>query len=271
LKEQIVMDISTAVLTGYKPDPVQMLRAYRKEIRYELLKLVRERGFLISLIGFPVVFFVLFGLANRNTMYQGETVARYLLANYSCFGTLGAAFIGIGVGLAYDRGRGWLELKRAGPMPTPAYLLAKLVASIVFGFLITAVLMGIGMATTNMHISPADALHLFGVIAGGALAFASMAVFAGLLLPPNSAAALANLIYLPLSLCGGLWMPIEVLPKWLQTFAHFLPSFYFSRLALHALGYVDEPEITAWLILAGYAGVFSVASVWVFRKHESQR
>ena len=103
------------------------------------------------------------------------------------------------------------------------------------------------------------------------MAFASIGVFAGLLMPPSSAASLINFIHLPLSLCGGLWMPLEVLPNWLQSLAHVLPSYYFSRLALHALGYFDESESLAWLIFAAYAIVFSVLSAWVFRRQESAK
>jgi len=38
---------------------------------------------------------------------------------------VGAALFGIGVGLAADLGAGWLDLKRASPMPPLAYVLAK--------------------------------------------------------------------------------------------------------------------------------------------------
>ena len=247
------------------------LRAYFKEIQYMLLKLVRERGFAFSVIGFPVVFFLLFGLANRNELFHGHPVARYLVVSYSCFGAMGAAFFAVGVGLAYERGHGWLELKRISPMPTAAYLFSKIFASIVFALVIVAVLITIGLATTNMRISILEGLHLAVVIAGGVVAFASMGVLAGLLIPPSSAASTINFIYLPLSLCGGLWMPIEALPNWLQSFARLLPSYYYSRLGLHALGYFDESETVGWLVLAGYAIVFTIASAIVFRKQEAAR
>ncbi len=262
---------TTAPLTGRDPGLGLALRACFKETQYELLKLLRERSFTLSIVGFPLVFFFLFGISNRNVMFHGYTVARYLVASYSCFGAMGAAFFGIGAGMAYERGLGWLELKRAGPMPAPAYLLSKLVASIVFGIAIALLLIGIGSAATDMHITLLEGLHLLFVIAGGVLAFASMGVMAGLLMPANSAAGLINFIYLPLSLCGGLWMPLEALPHWLQAFAHVLPSYYFSRLALHALGYFHESETAAWLILIAYAAVFTVASGYILRTQDSRK
>ncbi len=262
---------TTAPIISRDPGLGLAFRAYVKETQYELLKLLRERSFTFSIIGFPLVFFFLFGISNRNVMFHGHTVARYLVASYSCFGSMGAAFFGIGAGMAYERGLGWLELKRAGPMPAPAYLVSKLIASIAFGIVITLLLIGIGSAATNMHITLFEGLHLLLVIAGGILAFASMGVTAGLLMPANSAAGLINFIYLPLSLCGGLWMPLEALPHWLQAFAHLLPSYYFSRLALHALGYFNESETTAWLVLIAYSAVFTVASVYILRTQDSRK
>ena len=180
----------------FEPSFEQTVRAYVKETRYELVKLLREGSFTFSIIGFPIVFFLLFGISNKHVMFHGHTVARYLVASYACFGSMGAAFFGIGAGMAHERGLGWLELKRAGPMPTPAYLVSKLVTSVLFGIVITLILMGIGIPTTGMHIGFAEAVHLLVVISGGVLAFASMGVLAGLLMPANSAAGLINFIYL---------------------------------------------------------------------------
>jgi len=264
---------TTTVLPVFDIEPTfgQSFRAYLKETKYELVKLMRERSFTFSIIGFPIVFFFLFGVSNKSEMFHGYTVARYLLASYACFGSMGAAFFGIGAGMAHERGLGWLELKRAGPMPTPAYLVSKLAASVAFGIIITLILMAIGIPLTGMHISLFQAAHLLLVISGGVVSFASMGVLAGLLMPANSAAGLINFIYLPLSLCGGLWMPLEALPNWLQAFAHVLPSYYFSRLAFHALGYFNDSELVGWAIIAAYTAVFTIASAWVFRHQDAKQ
>jgi len=79
-----------------------------------------------------------------------------------------------------------------------------------------------------------------------------------------------NLVYLPLSFCGGLWMPIETLPHWLQLIAHGLPSFWFSRLALRTLGYSDSSALLAWTLLASYAVVFLLIAAFIFRRQEAQ-
>src|SRR5271165_48544 len=110
----------------------------RQEIRYEFLKMLRLRAFSLSVVGFPVMFYLLFGVANRHTDF-----ARYLLASYSCFGMVGASLFGLGAGIAGERVQGWLELKQASPMPRLAYLAAKTVSCAVFALFIVMMLIAI--------------------------------------------------------------------------------------------------------------------------------
>jgi ABC-2 type transport system permease protein len=249
----------------------QLLSIYLKEARYELLRLVRDKSYLLSIIGVPVGLFLLFGVANGRAELHGYPLARYLISSYACFGSMGAAMFGIGAGLAYERGHGWLELKRASPMPNFAYLFAKLIAALAFGELITTMLLLIAATVIDLQMSAWNIVHFMLAIAGGVTAFASIGMFVGLLLAPSSAAGMINLIYLPLALCGGLWMPLEVLPEWFQAIAPLLPSYHFSRLTLHTLGYFNDPEARSWAMLVGYAVVFALAGASVFRRQEVSR
>ena len=69
------------------------------------------------------------------------------------FGAMGSSLFGIGAGLALERGHGWLEMKRASPMPAAAYLLAKLCVSITFAVGITILLMILESAMAGVHIT----------------------------------------------------------------------------------------------------------------------
>ena len=238
---------------------------YGREMAAELTKLLRNRAYSIAVAGFPVIFYVMFGTMNRHVGPQGDAIARYMLAGYSCFGAMGAALFGIGNGLAFERSHGWLELKRASPMPAGAYLTAKLAASIVFSLAITLLLAAVGpLVFGHRFFTFAELAQLLVMIAGGAIPFASMGLLFGLLIPPSAGPGFVNLIYLPLSFLGGLWWPVEQLPHVLQVFAHVLPSYWFSRIALHALGQGSGAAWTAYAVLAGYtvASLGLSAKVW---------
>jgi ABC-2 type transport system permease protein len=122
----------------------------------------------------------------------------------------------------------------------------------------------------GVQISAVEALRLLVVVTIGVVPFASLGLLLGLLMPANAAPGVINLVYLPLSFCGGLWMPIESLPHWLQSLAHCLPSFWFSRLALRSLGYSSSSPLVAWAWLAGYTILFLLAAAFIFRRQEAQ-
>src|ERR1700753_2155612 len=127
------------------------LRIFATEARYEFLRALRTRTYSLSVLGFPLMFYILFGLLmNRGEHIHGMAVSRYLLGGYAVFGAVSAALFGVGVGLAADLNAGWLELKRASPMPPLAYLLAKCTMAMCFGLIIVCILTAVGMIFGNV-------------------------------------------------------------------------------------------------------------------------
>src|SRR5271157_1542981 len=107
---------------------------YLKEAKYEFLNRLRLRAYSLSTILFPVMFYVLFGLVlnPKDAPVGGTTITTYLIATYGTFGVMGASLFGTASGLAAERGLGWLQVKRASPMPPFAYFFGKLMMSIIF-------------------------------------------------------------------------------------------------------------------------------------------
>ena len=67
------------------------------------------------------MFYVLFGIVlGRDNPANRDETATYLLATMACYGVMGVAMFSFGVGIAMERGQGWLQVKRASPMPLPA-------------------------------------------------------------------------------------------------------------------------------------------------------
>ena len=68
-----------------------------------------------------------------------------------------------------------------------------------------------------------------------------MGLALGYFAKPNSAPAMVNLVYLPMSFCSGLWIPIFMLPKVLQNIAQVLPPYHVAQLALNAIRWARIP------------------------------
>src|ERR1700683_3735885 len=97
--------------------PSHTATIYLKEAKYEFLKNLRLRMYSASVLSFPIMFYVLYGLVlYPKQSLAGAPVPAYLIATYGTFGVMGASLFGTAAGLSSDRGLGWLQGKRARPM-----------------------------------------------------------------------------------------------------------------------------------------------------------
>ena len=264
--------MATSAITHRPPastGSVDTLRIFRKETKYEFLKLLRAKSFSLSTIGFPVMFYVLFGIANRNAFSGNVHIAKYMLGGYACFGLIGAALFGIGVGVASELAAGWLELKRASPMPASAYLVAKCASAVAFGLIIVSILTTIAVSFGGVSLTSAELIKMLGMSIVGSISFASMGLLLALLVPANAAPAIVNLIYLPMSFLSGLWIPLRFMPHWLQGIAPALPTYHLSQLMLSIFGYQDSMSLTThWNALIGFSLLMLGLSWLIFHRRE---
>jgi ABC-2 type transport system permease protein len=250
--------MSTAIIalsnSRIERSPSHTATIYLKEIKYEFLKNLRLRMYTASVLSFPLMFYVLFGLVlNQHQTIAGTSVPTYLIGTYGPFGVMGASLFGTAAGLASDRGLGWLQVKRASPMPPFAYFVAKIVTSMIFSGVVVLALFALGVLFGGVRMPVPLALRALGTLVIGSLPFSAMGLALGYFAGPNSAPPMINLIYLPMSFCSGLWVPIMFLPKVVQQIAHALPPYHLSQLALGIVGGGQhEPNATHWEVLLAF-------------------
>jgi ABC-2 type transport system permease protein len=234
--------------------PAHTLAIYAKEAKYEFLKNLRLRVYTASVISFPLMFYVLFGLVLMSREHiSGVGVPTYLIATYGTFGIMGASLFGTASGLASDRGLGWLQVKRASPMPPFAYFAAKVVLSMIFSTIVVLLLLALGIFFGGVRMPILDMARLIGTLVIGSIPFSAMGLAIGYFAGPNSAPSAINLIYLPLSFCSGLWVPYMFLPKFMQKMALALPPYHLSQLALGVVGAGHhESAIIHWEVLLAF-------------------
>ncbi len=231
------------------------LGIYLKEAKYEFLKNLRLRTYSLSVVMFPVMFYVLFGLVmnSKGAMLGDTRFTTYLIATYGAFGVMGASLFGTAAGLAAERGLGWLQVKRASPMPPPAYFFGKVMMSMIFSVAVVFALLVLGVSLGGVRLSWMEGLRLVSTLVAGALPFCAMGLAIGYFAGPNSATGVINLIYLPLSFLSGLWVPLMFLPKVLRQFAHALPPYHLAQLALSTVGAGQhESNLVHWEFLLGF-------------------
>ena len=249
----------------------QITRIYALETKYEILKSLRLPAYSLPTILFPLVFYGLFGIALGQRSIGPTTMATYLIASYGAFGVIAASLFGFGVGVAVERGQGWMLFKRATPMPVGAYFAAKITVSVLFGVSIVVGLLALGSAFGGVDLPAATWLALVGVLAAGALPFCAFGLAIGSLVGPNSAPAVVNLIYMPASIVSGLWIPIHFLPEVLQRIAVAMPPYHLGQLALNVIGAGrGEPPLLSVAVLVAFTAVSLALARWGFRRDEGK-
>lgn len=266
------MTLTLAVTEGTSPPRRgRSIRPYLLEAKYEILKQLRLPAYVIPTITFPVVFYVMFGLAFGGSQSVGQmSLSAYLLATYGAFGVIGASLFGFGIGVAIERGQGWLQIKRATPMPIGAYFSAKLVMSVLFSTAIVLILLAVA-AVGGTFLGWAQSAALVSVLVAGSIPFCAMGLFLGYATGPNSAPAIANLIYLPLAFASGLWIPVEALPSVVRSIAPWLPPYHLAQLALGVIGGgVGAPPSSHLLALGGFTLIFLLLARIAYQRDEGK-
>ncbi|MGJ8678829.1 ABC transporter permease [Paraglaciecola sp.] len=209
------------------------LKIYWLETKFEWLKTIRNPAFALPAILFPAIFYLFFGVLMNQQDIQAST---YLLVTYGTFGVMGPALFSFGAALAVERSKGWLDIKEASPMPASAQILSRLLVSMIFSTVIIVCLGVIGLFLAQVNITLTQGALLTVILVLGGLPFCLLGLALGMVLKAESAAAVVNAIYLPMAFLSGLWLPITMLPSFLQSFANFLPPYHLSQLALKVTG-----------------------------------
>jgi ABC-2 type transport system permease protein len=243
----------------------RLINAYLQEARAECLRYLRNPGFLLPTLLFPSVFYVMFGifLAHSNS----ADAPRYLLASYGTFGVMAPGLFGFGVSLALERDTGLLTLKRALPMPPGAYLVGKMCMAVLVAAIISIILLCLAtfVAGVSLPVSRIAAFFVLQVL--GVLPFCALGLLIGTLVKGQGAPGVVNLIYLPMAFLSGLWIPLPVLPSFLQSIAPLWPAYHLDRLALSVVGLGEGGDAIHALVLLGFTAVFLLIATRRLRRY----
>ena len=231
----------------------RVLNAYLQETRSEVVRYLRNPGFLVPMLAFSTVFYAMFGIVLNHGHADAE---RYLLASYATFGVMGPGLFGFGVSLGAERDNGLLTLKRALPMPPLAYLLGKMAMAMLMAAIVMTMLLSLGLFVAHVPLSLAQVAAMLATGVFGVLPFCALGMLVGTLVKGQGAPGMVNLVYLPMAFLSGLWMPLSVLPGILGRIAPIWPSWHLNALMQTAAGMRHGGVAIHLSALAGFTATF---------------
>lgn len=202
------------------------LRILLAHFKASLLEIKRQPMYLLSTLVFPSMFFWFFGVPNAKTPES----ALLLSTSFSCYAVLGVLMFQFGVGVAQERNTSWAEYLHLLPMPSWVNLAAKLLSGLVIAVVAINLVFLTGHLSAGLDISISRLLAIELAIILGGIPFGLLGFALGYLCDAKSALPIANLIYLPLSFAGGLWIPPNGLPQIVQDISVYLPTRMYGEL-----------------------------------------
>jgi ABC-2 type transport system permease protein len=219
------------------------------EVRDELYAIIREPAAVFFSIAMPVGFFALFASLWGAEATGGVSAATGMLATFGAFGVISVALQNPGIGVAEDRERGWLQVKRVSPVPISTTLTAKVLSSLPVALGVFAAMSLTAAAMGRFDLDLVTWLQVAAVLLLGSLPFALLGLAVGFSTSGRAAPAVINAIFIPMAVAGGLWMPLEVLPSFVQQIAVVLPTYHVSQAGLGVLfGEAIADHVTALVV-----------------------
>jgi ABC-2 type transport system permease protein len=241
----------------------RLVRAYFVEAKFETLAALRTTGFALPFLVVPVAIYWIFGVViGGNGDGAAQEFADYVFAG---FGVLAAAMPGIfsGVILATEREGRLLQLKRALPLPPGATIVAKVLMSMaVAGGAVTLVAVA-GLLGGKIHLSLPQVAIVWAVLIAGTIPFSAIGLLLGARVSASAAPAWGNLLFLPMVLLSGLFLP---LPEGLKRWVLLWPTFHLDQLALGLAGVEKFTYIPPAMAAAALAGVTVVCGGLAIRR-----
>ncbi len=238
----------------------------RAHVKVQFLDLLRWPGYVVPTVVFPAMFYALFDLPFART--RAEVADATALA-FIAFAIVGVTLYQFGVGIAQERGRPWERYLRTLPAGAGVRFGSRIVTALFFGLLTAAVVAAVARALTPIDLGLVQWLEVVLFSIAGGVPFVLIGVSIGYWSSARAAVPVATAANLLLAYAGGLWMPPQYLPEFVQRISPYLPTRMFADLLWSVTGNGRAPAALAGL--AFYTLIFAIVATIGYRRDERKR
>jgi ABC-2 type transport system permease protein len=220
-------------------------------LRYEALRTLRNRRFMILALGFPLVIYFLIATPNRHETNLGGTgisAPLYLMVGLVTFGTMNA-MLGSGARIAAERSAGWNRQLRITPLKPTTYFRTKVLTGYMLAAM-TMVLLYVAGSALGVSLTVSEWVRMTLLLLVGLIPFAALGILFGHLLTPDSIGPAIGGLTAALSILGGVWFPVTG-HGILHDVALGLPSYWLVQAAHIGVG-GSGWDATGWIVFAAW-------------------
>ena len=230
------------------------MKNMRSLMKVELILMKRQAAYYLLSIGLPSVFYLIF-----SGMMSGSATPTLILQTYlfsmTVFSIMSSAFFSIPSTLQSDKTNNWQKMLQHSPVSMIEYYISKLFSALLTFLLSIVVVFSVGHFVRGVSLPTMDWLIIALIILFGSLVFISMGVLVSLLPSAQLMSVVGNIAYMALAVLGGLWFPLTMFPKWLQSIGKLTPSYQLMQIVSSYLEHREFNAIAALIVLVYTVGV----------------
>ncbi|PZR53338.1 ABC transporter permease [Xylanimonas oleitrophica] len=249
--------------------PLPAARLAWLHLRYQVLETVRVPIAVLGNLLFPALAMFFFVVPQREVAGD-PVVATTAVAGLALFAVCSASLFTYGLGVAEDRQLPFDPFVRSLPVGAAPQLLARIGTGAAFAVLGVLPLVAIGAFLTEASVTLVRLVAGVGTLVLASVPFVLLGMAVGYSLSAKAALPVVQVLLFPLAFAGGLFLPPQLFPAWLDAVSQATPTRAARDLLVQAL--TGEPgSAWAWPVLTGWIALLAVLAVVAYRRDEGRR
>jgi ABC-2 type transport system permease protein len=238
-------------------------------LKYQFLETVRVPIAVLGNVLFPSLAMFFF-VVPQESVAGNPMYATIAVAGLGLFAICSASLFTYGLGVAEDRQLPFYPFLRSLPAGPGPQMVARVLNGGIFSLFGLLPLILIGWLFTAAALTLGQLLAGIGTILAVSVPFVLLGMAIGYKLTAKAALPVVQVILFPLAFAGGLFMPPQVFPAWLDAISMATPTRAGRDLLVQATTGVDAYAL-ALPVLAGWTLLFAVLAVLSYRSDEGRR
>jgi ABC-2 type transport system permease protein len=215
-----------------------------RQVKYENKSFWRNPAAMFFTFVFPLMFLVIFNLLFGGTVRITTGVkvnaSNFYVPAIAAFSIVTACFQNVAMGITMLRDQGVLKRSRGTPLPGWAYLLGRIMFSVIIAALLVIIVTVAGILLYNVDAPTGTIGEIVITTIVGAASFCALGLAITSIIPNGDAApAMVNGIVLPLLFISDVFVPLDKAPQWIVTLGDIFPIKHLA----HAMTYAFNPPV----------------------------
>lgn len=217
-----------------------------------------DGAFIGFMLAMPTAMYLFFSQVYGGDPSYGAEAKRQIMLQMATYGAMGSA-LSAGNAIQLERSTGWFRQLMVSALTPLAFFIVRVVAALIMLIPPLALVLAVGRID-GVELPFATWFAVGGVALLVLIPFVVMGLVIGLWLKPSAANPATTFVMLAMAMLGGMWVPLDIMPEFMQNLGTALPSYWaveFSKLPVSGEPVPGKGLLVlgAWLLAMVVLGV----------------